>query len=70
MNKIIAEMKAAIFYNEGIEDLTPLDIQGFPDSEKMEILYLYSKYGNDPERRKICELKLESLRYETRRNSI
>lgn len=70
MNKIIAEMKAAIFYNDGIEDLTPLDIQGFPDSEKMEILYLYSKYGKDPERRKICELKLESLRYETRRNSI
>lgn len=70
MNRIIADLKAAIFYNEGIEDLTPLDIQGFPDYEKMEILYLYSKYGKDPERRKICLLKLESLRYETRRNSV
>ena len=69
MNRIIADMKAAIFYNEGIEDLTPLDIQGFPDDEKMEILYLYSKYGEEPERRKICLLKLESLRHETRRNS-
>ena len=70
MNRIVSEMKAAIFYNEGIEDLTPLDIQGFPDEEKMEILYLYSKYGKDPERQKICLLKLETLRNETRRNSL
>lgn len=62
MSSIVSELKKRIFYNEEIETVTPLDLTGAPDDVKMEIWYLYSRYGKDPERRKICEGKLEEAR--------
>lgn len=62
MSKITAELKKRIFYNEEIETVTPLDLTGTPEADRMEIWYLYSKYGRDPERRKLCEGKLEEAR--------
>lgn len=62
MSKITAEMKKRIFYNEEIETVTPLDLTGTSEADRMEIWYLYSKYGRDPERRKLCEGKLEEAR--------
>lgn len=62
MNNIVAEMKAAIFFNESIEDLTPMDLTGAPEEQKMEIWYLYSKYGKDKFRRNLCARKLEEAR--------
>lgn len=61
MNKV-AEMKAAIFFGESIEDITPWDLTGAPEDQKMEILYLYSKYGKDPARVRVCEQKLKEVR--------
>ena len=49
MNKI-SEMKRAIFFNESIEEITPMDMTGAPVDHKLEIYYLYAKYGKDPER--------------------
>lgn len=61
-DNVVAKMKAAIFYNESIEDLTPMDLTGAPEDQKMEIWYLYSKYGQDKSRRKLCAGKLEEAR--------
>lgn len=61
MNKV-AEMKRAIFFEEPIEEITPMDLTGAPVDQKLEILYLYSKYGKDPERVKLCEQKLKEVR--------
>lgn len=69
-NSIVADMKRAIFYNESIEELTPLDLTGTSWENRMEIYYLYSKYGKDPERRTLCEKKLEDLRDAAGRHSI
>ena len=61
MNKI-SEMKRAIFFNESIEEITPMDMTGAPVDHKLEIYYLYAKYGKDPERVKLCEQKLKEVR--------
>ena len=61
MNKV-SDMKAAIFFGESIEDITPLDLTGASESDRMEILYMYSKYGKDPARVRICEQKLKEAR--------
>ena len=66
MNKI-AEMKRAIFFEESIEEITPMDLTGAPADQKLEIYYLYSKYGRDPERVKLCEQKLKEVRDAARR---
>lgn len=58
----VAELRMAVFLDESIEDITPLDLTGASDSDRMEILYIYSKYGKDPERKKICEQKLKEER--------
>ena len=62
MSNVVADMKTAIFYGDSIEDLTPMDLTGAPEDQKMEIWYLYSKYGKDKSRRKLCSVKLEEAR--------
>lgn len=62
MSNIVADMKAAIFYGDSIEDLTPMDLTGAPEDQKMEIWYLYSKYGKDKYRQNLCARKLEEAR--------
>ena len=62
MSNVVADMKAAIFYGDSIEEITPMDLTGAPDDQKMEIWYLYSKYGQDKSRRKLCSVKLEEAR--------
>lgn len=62
MSNVVADMKAAIFYGDSIEEITPMDLTGAPEDQKMEIWYLYSKYGQDKSRRKLCSVKLEEAR--------
>ena len=61
MNKV-AEIRMAVFLGDPIEDITPLDLTGASESDRMEILYMYSKYGKDPARVRICEEKLKEAR--------
>lgn len=58
----VAELRMAVFLGEPIEDITPLDLTGASESDRMEILYMYAKYGKDPERKKLCEEKLREVR--------
>lgn len=67
MSELISKIHAAIFYDEPIEDLVPMDLTGCGEEDRRSIYYLYAKYGRDPERRIICSRKLEEVRHATGR---
>lgn len=63
MSELVSKIHAAIFYDEPIEDLVPLDLTGASQEDRRSIYYLYAKYGRDPDRRIICNRKLEEVRH-------
>lgn len=63
MSELLSKIHAAIFYDESIEDLVPMDLTGCTEEDRRSIYYLYTKYGKDPERRIICSQKLVEVRH-------
>lgn len=63
MSELLSKIHAAIFYDEPIDDLVPMDLTGCSEEDRRSIYYLYAKYGRDPERRIICSRKLGGGKY-------
>lgn len=67
MNKLVRDLQLACFYGEPIEDMVPYDLTGYRLEDVREILYIYEKYGGDPERVRLCKIKRKELKDAGRR---
>lgn len=61
MIELMEELGAALSAGESIDDIMPLDLSGYSEANRIELLSIYITYGSDPDRVEVCKEKLKEM---------